>query len=97
MALYRTLTDVAMRLACLQDEDIDKANLATHATFQMILELVGQWPSAFARLSGVAKREAKSLAKEVEQESNRLKPEENKPVYAEGLKLLLEALKALPF
>jgi hypothetical protein len=93
--LYRILLDLAMRVACFQDQDIDAAKVPMARVLEMAAGAVSQWKQ-IAQSVPPAKDRINALLGDVEQESDRLKAGEksDKPIYGSALLRLIQVLQA---
>jgi len=92
MALYRILVSLALYIACIQGEDIDKAKVNLEKIFALIVSHLKALEPAIPNLPPEVKEQLKALLAELEAESQRVKAnqeEAKKPLY---LKLIEEAI-----
>ena len=98
VVLYGILSDLAMRIACFQDQDFNAARARMDAAFKLITAHVSQWREVFPQFNDFAKAAVKQLRESVEREFKRLSESgENKPAYKAALEQLREVFGTLPF
>ncbi|HVY70654.1 MAG TPA: PKD domain-containing protein, partial [Verrucomicrobiae bacterium] len=99
LEFFRIQLEITMRIACVQDEDIDVAKAKTSTVFEVVNGAVGQWTALAQQTSAAGKQRIKAVLDNVQTEANRLKGDEaaKKKNYTAALNAILKVLKVYPF